>query len=193
MILHCCSVHAGTCRHPERVVLRGGKPWPVEMPTVVGVIEHAREGLVLFDLGYSPEVTRACRSFPESLYPAVVPFEVDAQTSARGRLVAMGYRPDDVRHVIISHFHPDHIGGAKGFPKATFHAARGAWDEVAGTWGPRRWQKVWMPQLLPDDFTDRAHFIDVLPDEGYGPVTHTMGRSLPAEVAQNEPFPDTAQ
>ncbi|MCB1548801.1 MAG: MBL fold metallo-hydrolase [Hyphomicrobiaceae bacterium] len=50
-------------------------------------------------------------------------------------LVAAGYKPDDVDHVILTHGHPDHIwgltdelDGSLRFPKATFHIAEAEWE-----------------------------------------------------------------
>jgi len=57
----------------------------------------------------------------------------DVRTKARGYLQArrpvdllaeMGVRPADVDHVVLTHFHFDHIGNVDLFPNATFSVAR---------------------------------------------------------------------
>lgn len=45
----------------------------------------------------------------------------------RGLLASAGYRPEDIQHVVVSHFHPDHINGLRAkdgsavFPNARVH------------------------------------------------------------------------
>ena len=47
-------LEAGYCRVPEFLSIRGGSLRPVRFPASVAVIEHPREGVILFDTGYSP-------------------------------------------------------------------------------------------------------------------------------------------
>jgi N-acyl homoserine lactone hydrolase len=42
----------------------------------------------------------------------------------RARLKEIGLEPGEVRHVILSHMHWDHVGGCKFFPGATFVVQR---------------------------------------------------------------------
>lgn len=64
-------------------------------PTVV----NTGDALVLFDTGLAPD-------------------------GITGALSAAGYAPDDVDTVVITHMHPDHIGGLTGDAGATFANAR---------------------------------------------------------------------
>lgn len=49
-------------------------------------------------------------------------------------LAALGWRPDDIDVIVVSHTHPDHVGnlraadGTKAFPRATVFAPRADWD-----------------------------------------------------------------
>jgi glyoxylase-like metal-dependent hydrolase (beta-lactamase superfamily II) len=62
-----------------------------------------------------------------------------AETAAN-QVERLGFRRDDVRHIVITHFDGDHIGGIFDFPEAQIHVtameARGAmrasvaWREV---------------------------------------------------------------
>jgi len=162
---------AGEATFPERAVLRGGRLRPVTLPATVAAFRHRTEGWVVFDTGYAQHVLDEARKWPEALYPWVIPFSVPI--SAADQLRARGIEPEDVRHVIISHLHPDHIGGLKDFPNAALHCPRHAWDVNAPATGARRMRLAFMPGLLPPDFRDRVHWIAGLNGMGCGPFPAT--------------------
>lgn len=162
---------AGEATFPERAVLRGGRLRPVTLPATVAALHHRTEGWVLFDTGYAQHVLDEAEKWPEALYPWVVPFTVPI--GAADQLRARGIDPGDVRHVIISHLHPDHIGGLKDFPNAALHCPRRAWDVNAPATGLRRARLAFMPGLLPADFHERVHWIEGLGGPGAGPFPGT--------------------
>ena len=162
---------AGEAQIPERVVLRNGSLRTVTLPATVAALHHPDEGWILFDTGYSRHVEHEVQTGLERLYPLVVPFTVPI--GAADQLRARGIDPADVRHVIISHLHPDHIGGLLDFPNATLHCPREAWRVNAPAIGPARMRLAFMPGLLPSDFHDRVHWIDGLTGSGAGPFPAT--------------------
>jgi glyoxylase-like metal-dependent hydrolase (beta-lactamase superfamily II) len=70
----------------------------------------------------------------------------EGQTAVR-QVERLGYRPEDVRHVVLTHADPDHTGGLADFPRAEVHLAgeehdslsRGHWRYLPGHFahGPR--------------------------------------------------------
>ncbi|MFZ0834550.1 MAG: MBL fold metallo-hydrolase, partial [Mycobacterium sp.] len=76
--------------------------------------------LVLVDTGYGladiADPRRRIGPMRHLLKPAMDPEE----TAAR-QLQRLGFRPDDVRHIVITHFDLDHIGGLADFPAAQVH------------------------------------------------------------------------
>lgn len=172
--MRCFTIAAGTCRHPERVVLRGGRLHPITMPSLVGVVRHPKQGLVLFDAGYAPRLTKLTERWPDRIYRSIVPFEVsDANTAAAG-LRAKGFSPDEVRHVVVSHLHPDHIGGLRDFRRATIHLSRAAYDDNMHARGLRRLKRAFSPGLLPDDLLQRVHFLPGFTGERQGALGQTI-------------------
>ncbi len=129
-------------------------------PATAGLLEHPKEGLVLFDTAYSPFFHDATRRFPERIHALVTPVTIDPQDTVAAQIVRKGYAIDDVRHVLLSHFHADHIGGARLFPKATFVTRRSAFEAVkhrsrlSGTFAG------FLKALLPSDFESRVRFVD---------------------------------
>jgi glyoxylase-like metal-dependent hydrolase (beta-lactamase superfamily II) len=124
------------------------------------ILEHPREGLVLYDTGYSSRFIEATRSFPERLYSLVTPVACAPEETAVAQLAALGYRPDDVRQVVISHFHADHISALADFRKARFRCFRRAFETVRRRRRLHALCSGFLPALLPSDFEARLDFVD---------------------------------
>lgn len=50
-------------------------------------------------------------------------FQFDAANTAARQLAERGFAPDDVRHIVLTHADPDHVGGLADFPDATVHVS----------------------------------------------------------------------
>lgn len=119
------SLHAcGSCRHPEVMTRLGGGLRPIQFPSLVGLVEHPTEGLVLFDTGYDPAFFAATDPFPERLYRWTTPVQLPERDTAVAWLRRLGHRPEDVQAVVLSHFHGDHVGGLHHFPAARLFCSR---------------------------------------------------------------------
>jgi N-acyl homoserine lactone hydrolase len=94
----------------------------IPMPSFL--IEHPR-GLVLFDTGIAPEAI----DDPVALYGQELADGLGISGTEDQKLhkqiEALGYKLEDVTHVISSHLHFDHSGGHHLFPNATFYAGQG--------------------------------------------------------------------
>ena len=90
---------------------------------------------------------------------------------------AAGYTPEDVRFVVLSHLHQDHIGGLAAFPRARFVVASREWQEMeqprAEMYGylPRHtklpgleWQRVAFSTFAPPDLAPFTATEDLLGD-----------------------------
>lgn len=153
-------LEAGHCTHPECVALRGGRWASLRFPALCGVIEHPTRGVILFDTGYSSHFFDATQPFPERAYRWVTPVTLAPQGTLVAQLARLGIPAAEVRHVIISHYHGDHIAGLKDFPQARFWSTRADFDALRTR---SRWNNLrhgCLPALLPDDFTARLHFAD---------------------------------
>jgi glyoxylase-like metal-dependent hydrolase (beta-lactamase superfamily II) len=171
--LECTVVEAGSCVHLERLVVRSGRWRAVRLPVLVGVLRHPAHGVVLFDTGLAPRVRRAASPWPRSLYPWLVPFSVTEGTSALARLAELGIGPEEVRTIVLSHFHPDHVGGLRDFPKARIVASAESWRRVDGAEGWAGLRRGYLPELLPDDFRSRLVLVDAFADGPHGPFPAT--------------------
>lgn len=151
---------AGSCRHPEAMVLSGA-PWrPARFPALFGLLRHPRHGVMLFDTGYSERFHEATETFPQRLYRWLTPVELMPDGSAVEQLARAGIAPESVERIVLSHFHADHIAGARDFPKARFVASRQAWETVRGRGALRATAHGFLPQLLPADFEARTTLLE---------------------------------
>ncbi|MEI9865339.1 MAG: MBL fold metallo-hydrolase [Limisphaerales bacterium] len=102
----------------------------------------------------------------------MTPVQLNETGDVAAQLRARGIALESVRHVIISHFHADHIGGLKDFPNAKFHCTRAAFESVKRLSGWRAVKHAFLPGLLPSDFLERAAFTENAPVVPL-PASHT--------------------
>ena len=87
----------------------------VRFPCYSVLIDHP-EGRFLFDTGYDLDHVNK-----------VLPFEKPLQSPGQtvpAQLRAVGFTPEDITHVVNSHYHFDHVGGNKYCSHATTIAHR---------------------------------------------------------------------
>ncbi len=167
---------AGYCTVPEHLT-RGTGSWrPARLPAMFALLEHPRFGPILFDTGYGVRMLAETRRFPLSLYPKIAPVTIVESELAVNRLGRRGLRPEDVSHIFIAHFHADHVGGLRDFPKARLLYFPEAWQAVASRQGWRALYAGFVPGLIPSDFDGRGQpllpgWVRPLPLE-YAPFTH---------------------
>lgn len=97
---------------------------------------ETNQGLVLVDTGpgqddyiHKPNIVR--------IFQIVTKVPLDPQEAAVRQVVRLGYKPEDVRHIVLTHMHFDHCGGLPDFPRATVHVHQREYRAFTGT--PRRW------------------------------------------------------
>lgn len=166
---------AGHCTHLECLVIGGGSLHSMTLPAGFAIIEHPTLGLALFDTGYSTRLVSETRRFPGRLHALATRSVIHPQETARSQVEALGFSADDVRHIVISHFHADHISGLADFPRARFLFSRAELESVRHKRGLGRLLAAFVPGLLPEDFEKRA-----------SPLDWGRAEPLPSELAPFE-------
>jgi glyoxylase-like metal-dependent hydrolase (beta-lactamase superfamily II) len=100
---------------------------------------ETQQGPVLVDTGPGQE-DYVDRPAIVRLFQLVTHVPLDAKEAAVRQVARLGYRPDDVRHVVLTHMHFDHCGGLPDFPQATVHVHRHEHQAFLGR--PRRWTNL---------------------------------------------------
>ena len=109
-------------------------------PRVVGrlvchvLLLETPAGLVLVDSGMGLQDVRD----PSRLGPArgLLRVRLDERATALRQVEALGFRADDVRHVVLTHLDLDHVGGIADFSHAVVHTT--AEEHAAATAPPSR-------------------------------------------------------
>lgn len=170
------SLLTGYCMHPQVMSIRDGSWRPVAFPALAMLLVHPVEGPMLFDTGYSEHFLEATKHFPERVYRWTTPLKLMPGAAAELQVKRAGYDPLDVRHVIISHFHADHISGLAAFPNAVFHCARAGFEQICSEGRFSRVRRGLLQTLLPLDFATRARFFEdgsgVNLNTAYAPFEH---------------------
>jgi glyoxylase-like metal-dependent hydrolase (beta-lactamase superfamily II) len=107
--------------------------WTPPRPINVYVIEHP-DGLVLFDTGQDRASVTDPDYFPKGVvgyfYRRLARFSITAHDTLTDQLAAIGYDAADVKTVILSHLHQDHIGGIGELPNATIIVSASEWRQL---------------------------------------------------------------
>lgn len=108
----------------ESGLLMFGLSGTISIPMPAFLIEHPK-GLVLFDTGMAPEGLRdPVETYGEQI-AGLINLQATEDQQIDRQLQQLGYRIDDVTHVVASHLHFDHAGAHHLFPNAVFYVGQG--------------------------------------------------------------------
>jgi N-acyl homoserine lactone hydrolase len=193
---------AGTWK-PTWLWVLTSRRWTPPLPINVYVIEH-RNGLVLFDTGQDHASITDPTYFPSgpllgALF-SMAKFEMAANQTLTALLAGLGYSNRDVRTVVLSHLHGDHIGGLREVAHAELLVSRAEWNTLSGSWPELagimrrhielpglRWRQITLapiddPALLPFDeghdlFGDGSLVIVPTPGHTVGSISLIVRRA----------------
>ena len=76
------------------------------------------------------------------MFHLITKVPMDANEAAIQQIAHLGYKPEDLKHIILTHMHFDHCGGISDFPDATIHVNQTEYEAFKGR---------------PKQFTDLAY------------------------------------
>ena len=152
-------LNCGTCCPPGGRLFDGTTDGRLAHIVCHCLLIESNQGLILVDTGFGTRDIanrhhRLSEFFLQLNQPQLRPAE-----TALAQLRELGFRPEDVRHIVITHLDFDHAGGLEDFPNATVHLTsreKEVADQRKGGLfvGPRRyrpgqWDEVQSWKLYP--------------------------------------------
>jgi N-acyl homoserine lactone hydrolase len=150
--------------------------WTEPLPILAWLIEHP-EGLIVVDTGETARVSEPgyfTRWHP--YYRLALREWIDHEDEIGPQIRRLGFSTDDVRWVVLSHFHTDHAGGLYHFPRAEIIASRADYEFARGLRGrargflPQHWPNWFAPTLI--EHTARR----------FGPFSHSTVLTAAGDV-----------
>lgn len=144
-------LYAGYCVNDEKRMFRGAKPKKIKFPAAAVLLFHKTKGYALFDTGYSREIYNK-RGIIGWLYEKLNPDYIDEENEINTVLRKKGISEQEIKTVILSHIHPDHIGGLKFFGAAKYLLSETAYKEYEKP----HIKSLVFKDLFPKDFSSKA-------------------------------------
>jgi glyoxylase-like metal-dependent hydrolase (beta-lactamase superfamily II) len=159
MKIHFAS--AGFCSANESHVYIGAPKGKTVFPAFWALIQHPTLGNIVFDTGYAQRFLDATKSFPNILYRLIVPVTFKQGDDVKSQLKSrFNIDCQDIKYVIVSHFHGDHVGGLKDFPNAKIICTRTAFEHIWQFNNFFAFTKAYLKDLLPNNLPERCIFIE---------------------------------
>jgi glyoxylase-like metal-dependent hydrolase (beta-lactamase superfamily II) len=110
-------------------------------------------GIVLVDTGFGLRDVASPRTRLSKFFLFLLSPEFREEMTALRQLQRLGFRGEDVRHIILTHLDFDHAGGLDDFPHATVHMLRQERDYALQ-------QKTWLDRqrFRPQQWGTRANW-----------------------------------
>lgn len=95
--------------------------WPSKLKTgMLVLLIETNQGLVLVDTGLGLE-DYAHPTWFTQFFRRITIMPFDPGEAAINRVKGLGFKSEDIRHIILTHMHFDHCGGLPDFPHAKIH------------------------------------------------------------------------
>jgi glyoxylase-like metal-dependent hydrolase (beta-lactamase superfamily II) len=96
------------------------------------------------------------RRWPWRLLNYLIPVPRGQEFERQNYLSSHSLQPDNLGLIFLSHFHADHIGGAKQFARSRFVYRRDSYTRLNSLRKIQQLSQGFVPGLLPDDFVERG-------------------------------------
>lgn len=148
-------LEAGFCFHPHKITFNTASLNKRKYSSFFGVFRHPSFGVILYDTGYTDDFHHATTKVPEKLYALATPVVCEGEANCLFQLKNKDIHPDEVKIVIISHFHADHVCGLKHFKNAKFYFEESSLKYLQNLSRWRQVSKGFLNQLIPEDIFSR--------------------------------------
>lgn len=129
------------------------------------LIRHKTHGLILFDTGYGKRVNE--NGIISKVYNFFNPLVCSKEDEVINQLKADGICAQDINYVILSHLHPDHIGGLLDLPYSKIICSKQVLEKIK----KHSFRDLIYNNLLPKDILERAEVISEKKRKHYDPIS----------------------
>lgn len=161
----------GSTHHDLSAMFRGAPRERRVFPSACYLFDDGAGRRVLFDTGYAALPWDTGTS--GALYRRLLPPVIEPHQTIAAQLLADGIDPGSVSHVVLSHAHPDHIGGLGAFPDAELLLSEG----VAMSLHAPKIREGVLGGLLPPGWEAR---LQIVCDASFAPAEVAPGVTLDA-------------
>lgn len=154
----------GYCLNNLKTMFKDHQSEPRRFGAGVFLIKHRTQGYLLYDTGYSQAIYN--KKLRLAVYRRLNPTFIDKSQMIDQQLIKAGVDPREIKRVVLSHLHPDHIGGISQFPHAEILIS----EAVYQTYRQPSIRDLVLKDQLPSDFSERVTVLKmttIQPDFGY--------------------------
>lgn len=143
----------GYCTNNLKLIFKKHKREIKKFPAGVFLIKQPKEGYILFDTGYNTEIYNL--GWKGKIYNLFNPTYILKQDQINIQLEKEGIKCSEIKHLILTHLHPDHIGCIKYFENSKITIS----EEAFNTYKKNKLRYLIFDRLLPEWFEERLTII----------------------------------
>lgn len=147
----------------ERLLLKRGSFKRLPLRVRVGYFHHPRLSHTLIDTGYcNADMLRRLQQDPLLLaaYRLLMRPTTLSDDPLGAGLGPLDLCKHDIKTVIVTHFHADHIGGLRNLPDAQILCSQKAWHAYRNNSATKNAMRGVFAGLMPDDIEKRLRFFE---------------------------------
>lgn len=149
----------GYCTNKIENIFSDVKKKKIIFEAGVFLIKHRKYGYILYDTGYNVKILKNKPKY--FLYRFLNPINIREESMINFQLERRGVKTEEIKYIILSHLHPDHIGGLEYFPKSEIIISKKCFNEFERN----ALSSLIFKDLLPRDFKDRLTIIEPLTED----------------------------
>lgn len=138
----------GYCTNKIENIFSDIKKKKVIFEAGVFLIKHKKYGYILYDTGYSTKLLE--NKLKYFLYRMLNPINISEDKMINRQLEKKNISTQEIKYIILSHLHPDHIGGVEFFPNAKIIISQKCFEEFE----KNSFRSLIFKEILPKNFKD---------------------------------------
>lgn len=138
----------GYCTNKIENIFSDTKKKKVIFEAGVFLIKHRKYGYILYDTGYSTKLLE--NKLKYFLYRMLNPINISEDKMINRQLEKKNISTQEIKYIILSHLHPDHIGGLEFFPNAKIIISQKCFEKFE----KNSFRSLIFKEILPKNFKD---------------------------------------